>query len=193
MALEMLKEAAEEHGIDLDAIDTEEARQEEERQREEAESHDLAKWSMEYAEIVDTWFKGEECLFKEKGHQLIREHELNLPDTNPEAEAASLQESVEVIRWYQYQIHVKMMRALMGLERDLDLDEEFPSDADGSAKVSLIGMDRSISAWTRLREHFPEKEDEILDVLVLLGRLRSRAEQQFPEARAFVRPGFDTG
>jgi hypothetical protein len=65
-------------------------------------------------------------------------------------------------------------------------------DADGSAKVALIAMDRSIEAWTRIREHFEELEDATLDSLARLARLRDEAETRFPRARAFERPGFDT-
>ncbi len=66
----------------------------------------------------------------------------------------SIKDCVEVIRWYQYQLHVKLMRALMHSDIEEILDDEYPSDADGSAKVALIGMDRSIAAWSRLLEHF---------------------------------------
>jgi hypothetical protein len=72
-----------------------------------------------------------------------------------------------------------------------DDGKPFPKDSDGSAKVTLIAMDRSIGAWGTMREHFLEKTDSILDLLVLLDRLRRKTEQHFPEARSFVRPGFD--
>jgi hypothetical protein len=44
-----------------------------------------------------------------------------------------------------------------------------------------------------LREQFPDQADEILDLLVHLDRVRRGAERAVPDARAFVRPGFDTG
>ena len=52
-------------------------------------------------------------------------------------------------------------------------------------------MDRSIAAWGALRDCLSEEADSILDTLVHLDRLRRRTEQEFPRARAFVRPGFD--
>ena len=54
-------------------------------------------------------------------------------------------------------------------------------------------MDRSIEAWRRLADALPDARDEILDLIVLLDELRRRTESLFPGARAFVRPGFDTG
>jgi len=78
---------------------------------------------------------------------------------------------------------------LEGTPQDLD---EFPKDSDGSAKVALIAIDRSIAAWGQMREHFVEHRDDILDVLVHLDRLRRKTETLFPDARVFVRPGFDS-
>jgi hypothetical protein len=53
-------------------------------------------------------------------------------------------------------------------------------------------MHRSIAARSQLREHFPGKADPILDIPLRLDRIRKRTEQEFPDARIFVRPGFDT-
>jgi hypothetical protein len=73
-----------------------------------------------------------------------------------------------------------------------DGDDGFPRDSDGSAKVALIAIDRSMAAWARLRSRFEnEHGDAILALLVQLERLRRAAEAEFPQARAFVRPGFD--
>jgi len=38
---------------------------------------------------------------------------------------------------------------------------------------------------------FPQEEDEILHFLISLERLRNNIEFKFPNARDFVRPGFD--
>ena len=69
--------------------------------------------------------------------------------------------------------------------------KEYPKDSDGSAKVALIGLDRSIAAWGAVRSHFPKEEDSIFELLIGLGRLRSKVEEVFPNARSFVRLGFD--
>ena len=77
------------------------------------------------------------------------------------------------------------------MKEPLEILAGMPRDADGSAKVSLIGIDRSIGAWRALWQHFPEEEDAILPILVHLERLRRTVEAAFPDARAFFRPGFD--
>ena len=72
-----------------------------------------------------------------------------------------------------------------------ELQDEFPKDSDGSAKVALIGIDRSIAAWGMMLSLFPEKEDETFKNLVLLEKLRKMTEKEFPDARSFHRAGFD--
>lgn len=62
----------------------------------------------------------------------------------------------------------------------------------GSAKIALTGMDRCIAAWSALRIALgPDEDDEILDHLAQLSAIRRETENLFPNARAFVRPGFD--
>jgi hypothetical protein len=98
-----------------------------------------------------------------------------------------------VIEWYQYQIAVKTMRALSSRKdeaRELD-DDYFQRDSDGSAKVALIGIDRSIAAWRLIQLSLPGWCDTIVPLLIELERLRGRIEKSFPEARDFIRPGFD--
>jgi hypothetical protein len=69
--------------------------------------------------------------------------------------------------------------------------EEFPKDSDGSAKVALIAIDRSMAAWAHMHNHFPSHKDQILSIIKHLDDLRKRVEHVFPEARNFIRPGFD--
>jgi hypothetical protein len=131
-------------------------------------------------------------LFEQKQNELLTLLELAIGGQQPQAVAARIKDAVEVLRWYQYQIHVKLMRALIRDDFDDDAGlASFPKDSDGSAKVALIGRDRSIAAWGALREQFPEKTDSILTLLLQLDRLRRKTEQHFPKARSFKRPGFD--
>jgi len=84
------------------------------------------------------------------------------------------------------------MRAIRGELRERpEILDEFPKDSDGSAKVALIAIDRSIAAWGEIRNVFPIRERDILDLIARLDRLRRKVEKEFPDARAFIRPGFD--
>ena len=64
-------------------------------------------------------------------------------------------------------------------------------DSDGSAKVALIGIDRSIAAWRLMQLSLPAVAASMVTLLMQLEVLRRRIERSFPEARGFVRPGFD--
>lgn len=193
LSLEVLEEMAEEQGIDLDATDTGAVVREERKKRKEAENHAAAQRAKNYTEQTRLWFEKAEPLFKEKQEQLIQKARMELPGEDPSGDAVGIQDLVDVIRWYQNQIYVKIMRALHGR-----MDDDFPeldpvqNDHNGSAKVALIGIDRSIAAWCGLLQHFPEQEDAIFPLLVTLEQTRKLVEETFPKARAFKRPGFDT-
>ncbi len=97
---------------------------------------------------------------------------------------------LEVIQWFHTMIFVKVHRAVSGRLHD-EIDLEWPSDADGSAKVALMGIDESLVAWTDVSSALPGKLTAILPVIEHLDRLRRALEDAFPNARAFLRPGFD--
>jgi hypothetical protein len=67
-----------------------------------------------------------------------------------------------------------------------------PRDQDGSAKLALIVIERSILAWAVLSLHEPAFAETALSAMLTLRRLRAAVEKEFPKARGFVRPGFDT-
>ena len=70
-------------------------------------------------------------------------------------------------------------------------DGEMPKDSDGSAKIAIIALERSINAWMKLYELMPATEDTALNALALLSKIKTLAVDEFPQAMQFVRPGFD--
>lgn len=173
--MDLLKEAASEWGIDLDAVDSEQATEEARLKRDFADNDELCRAGKAYSGRVEKWFKTE-------GKLLF---------ANPAAggEGMNLQAALEVVQWYQHFIYVKLMRAVAG-RMDESEDDEFARDSDGSAKVALIAMDRSIGAWGVIRQHALSNQ-EIKNLIGSLGQLREAVEKEFPEARSFIRPGFD--
>ena len=182
---EMIIEWAQEAGVDLDEIKEEDELQLRQRRR-RADNHSLAKAGKKYANTASDWFR--------EFDQLIEVSDLAVTDADID-EAERLVDAREIIHWYQYQIAVKTIRALSSRieEREFEADEEdeFPRDSDGSAKVALLGIDRSIAAWRLMQMSVPEHSDSIVPLILQLERLRQRTERQFPNAREFVRPGFD--
>lgn len=203
-AHEIIMEWAEEAGIDLETIEAEATSADREQRRHDAKQHNLSLSARRYAEMVQQWL-GEEFAVEAQVHD-------DQPGTpKSAAEDIDVSDAVEVIRWYQFFVAVKLFRALMASENDLaeeesssdeifaaagiddehGLIEAFGSDSDGSAKIALIAIDRSSSAWRVMQDALPEKADSIVPLLLELERLRRAAEQAFPHARDFIRPGFD--
>jgi hypothetical protein len=190
---DMLDEMAEEQGIDLTEIEwNKEDKEHEQGLEETVRKHQCVIASKKYYEFVSGWFEINEGIFKEKEDELNEQLMLGLSSTEPKKEAITLKDAIEVITYYLQFINIKLMRAIHGqIEDRYEIPDEFPKDSDGSAKIALIAIDRSISAWGKLLEYYPSEEDTILPILLQLGRLTNLVENEFPEARKFVRPGFD--
>jgi hypothetical protein len=193
VTLEVVRDKAEEMGIDLDAADLDEIARQDEQVHELAKEQPCSQAAMRYAEMVDDWLDSNKELLEEKSTELQVLAQANIPGTNPANEAVSIRDCLEVVRWYQHQIYIKLCRAAGSMIRgSLDDLEHAPQDAGGSAKVAIIGMERSIAAWAAMLHHFPDQEQQVLGLLATLKRLLRQVEAAYPTARAFVRPGFDT-
>jgi len=211
---EMISEWAAEAGVDLESIDSGKDMAECRREIDEIEQMELSQAASKYATSVEHWFRAE----------LATENTVH-DDTTGKSQSdeidLTVSDAVDVIRWYQFFIAVKLMRALSGGDRvgdeDLDDADEFLSfdftspteeddedvdydaviarasrvDSNGSAKIALVTIDRSIAAWSALQISLPEKADTIKPLLIGLDRLRRSTEERFPRARDFIRPGFD--
>ena len=167
--LPLIPEWATTAGVDLTCFEQQSSRR---RKRNQVDNHPLVLAGKKYAHAAADWFRQ----FDEGVEQKER--------NNPR----------EVIQWYQYQISVKTIRALAGqTEESNDYTEtsESPKDSDGSAKVALIGIDRSIAGWRLMQVVIPDHQASIIPLILQLAQLRNRIDSQFPEARQYIRPGFD--
>lgn len=175
-AKKMLMEKAVEMGIDLDAaLNDPEIEASIERQRmtvEDAEMHRLA-----YSYALDS-----RRLFKDAGKWFP-------VDGDPMAA-----EMFEILEWYSMFISAKIHRGLHGIldidgyeDKDQLLDTQ--SDANGSIKIALIGIERSVLAWMYLMNE--GNAATLRPEIERLERIRSLVENKFPNAREFMRPGFD--
>jgi len=195
IAMDLLQKSAEARGIDLTTTEEEDQKYHEEQTalRERVSNEISSKRSMDYIKAGRAWLNASASLLKEKEEELIRFASMQLPGEQPAEDAATIREALDVVQYYLFQIHVKIQRALSGhMENDEWFEEnDFPKDSDGSAKVALIGIDRSIGGWGILLHQFPSQEEPILNLLTTLERLRREVEEVFPDARGFKRPGFD--
>ena len=191
-SFELLKEMLIEHGIDPDDPPSEEYTAKYNKIKEAAENHPLVKDAEDYMKAVMEWFEESNDMFEDKAGELASKIRLELPDSDPEEEVIELNDIVDVIQWYCTMIPAKIGRAVHGkIEGVPDIIKDMPRDCDGSAKIALISLDRSLAAWIKMREHFPQYNDDILDFLVSIEKIRKTTEYEFPQARSFIRPGFD--
>jgi hypothetical protein len=189
---EMLEESAKELGLDLDSVDFEESSREESIKDKIVQNHECCRAAKKYDQMVDEFFESEYIPSLRVIDQSQAKIAPELLKIDRPAGPATLDELVEIIYWYHYFIYVKLMRSVRGALGDTPEElDTFPKDSDGSAKVALIGIDRSIAAWRGLYDYFPSHRDQILEIIVHLDRLRKRVEKIFPQARNFIRPGFD--
>jgi hypothetical protein len=176
--LELLRESAKKWGVELETLDSKDDRENMKVKNAAMENHLLCRAAKRYSGLVEDWFKGRETLFFEMA--------------TAAREGVSIDEAIEVIRWYQYFICAKVMRAVRGrFDEEEEGCDEFPSDSDGSAKIALIAMDRSIAAWAVIQQYITDGDQGVIDVITFLDSLRQAVEETFPNARSFIRPGFD--
>ena len=81
-------------------------------------------------------------------------------------------EAMEIIMWYHIFISVKLNRAISGYN-DKEQDDVMEYDMNGSAKITLIAIERSIGAWGLLMQRFDHHEDEIFYFIKILKYLVS--------------------
>ncbi len=161
--------------------------------------HALCRLAMEYMQQADAWFKSSDGDLKAHARSLQDAARSPFTQEDVEEEARQIGEMIEVVAWYHTFIPPKMSRAVGGLlERDRAdgpaadiLRESRLHDANGSGKVALVAIGRSIAAWLRLREILPGHESAILNMLALLDRMRRGLHADLPGAQSFRRPGFD--
>jgi hypothetical protein len=199
---------AEEAGVDLESSESQAAVAEHEQREQEADEHQLSQLARQYAMTVQEWFAEEFAT-----EQNVHDDMMADADGAPEIDITG---TAEVLRWYQFFVAAKVIRALMSRSRndyspvettandnpfaetveegedDFDAAPDYEQDdGNGSAKIALIAIDRSMAAWRAMEMCLPGQSDSIAPIFADLERLRWLLEQEFPDARGFIRPGFD--
>lgn len=193
LAMRVIRREAQKHGIDLDSPDALADMERDERERRRR----VARQGSTLHRAATAYWKAAKALMERLRPELAAtgralNTQARLGAGQPHVIASEIHEALEVVQWYLWMIDVKLQRAVSArVDSQTGPGDNGADDADGSAKVALIAIDRSIGAWARLREHLSGEADAILDLLVQLERLRRAAEREFPRARAFKRPGFD--
>jgi hypothetical protein len=171
----MLEEMMEEAGLD-----PEEVKNMDPPEKPDPKEHPLYKKVHELSFSIHNWLEQNKpgTLYDEES-EVMSDKEKN----------KRFKDALEVIYFYNFFISAKIYRAL--IPRDDYEPDEIQTDFNGSAKIALIAVDRLIAAWSIAMENMMDHQDEILKFLVSLADIRKQTELTFPQARKFVRPGFD--
>ena len=145
----------------------------------------------QYPKAVLQWLRSKEIeeQFSDKSVQLQQLQEIGVGTI--EAEVEEIQNALKIIRWYMHFIGAKIQRALSQSEYTWGEEDVIQNDSNGSAKIALIAIQRSMGAWEILRSHFPDMADDLIDFLVMLEKIKAQLTHLFPHAEQFHRPGFD--
>lgn len=175
-ARSMLTEKAAEFGIHVDELARDEAQDIREDKREFIKTSELTQLAEKYAWDVAPLLDSDD----------------DWAGTNADEMAAG--EVLAVLHWYRFFIPAKIERALHGIadedgSESSDHINEPQTDANGSIKIALIAIERSILAWTYLLDE--KNADQIRPFIQLLELIKRKTEEKFPRARDFIRPGFD--
>lgn len=185
--LEMLNKMIEDMGIDPDTA--EQTLNQEPASAIQALENTMREKTMHYANAVNDFFQQNSTYFEKKGEELEEQIEEGFPI---DVESWQFfQDAVDVIRWYQYFISAKIQRAIGSLDEQEDFEDALQSDANGSAKIAQIAIERSLGAWEVLRRQLPEKQGEIFELQQQLQSLHAEMKEHFPSSDVFHRPGFD--
>lgn len=177
VAMELLYEGAKMHGVDLDNLPDVEI-----PEHKNSPAEELAN---QYGKEMHDWLETHHLNLKEKAEQLLIIH-------NTDEQALKFADAWEVLQYYFFFIGPKVSRAYLDLNEMLE-DEEYEmiSDNLGSAKISIIAIDRSLEALTAMYPLLPDLEDDILNFMGSLSKIKKLLLHTFPSVMEFKRPGFD--
>jgi len=193
----LLKKAAEKHGIDLNQpLSKDEEENYEKREsflRTASKNHVISKLCTNYRKIVMPFTKKGDGMVG-KTRELVSHLHMGIKtEEDVVYTVAGIGDCFEIIQWYLFFIDAKFQRALQGKMEgeEWEVEDGYQKDSEGSAKIALIAVEKSIAAWIKMIELMPSSEDTALDALSTLSQIKQKGLEEFPKAMDFKRPGFD--
>ena len=188
-----LKKVTEQKEISLTEFDPPQQKKNFDLFQRDAKSNAVLKAGRLYEDMVDDWF---DAAAEQFGLQTIETNQgaaIRMPEGKSDSSDIKTDDLFEVILRYQLQVYLKLSRCFYsrGKEAENENGEDEFKDSTAAAKSTLALLDCSMAAWKLVLEVLHKSEESIFEILVLLQRLRYNIELEFPEARNFVRPGFD--
>jgi hypothetical protein len=155
---------------------------------------DLASLASHYADLAQDWLKSQPGMM-DRLQSLITDLTIGLESVESiRTKTESIKNSLALIQWNATHIQSKVSDALFLVKIG---DEKFVGErytgmrSHGVLKSVLVAIDQSIEAWKIIFDLLADREDDFLDILAQLQKIRDAINEQFPEAANFKRPGFD--
>lgn len=117
-------------------------------------------------------------------HELRKKFQKLEMSANPNVRLA-----IETIKYFSLFVPIKMARALSQVAQ-LGPGEQ-QSDANGSGKAALLALDRMENAWRSLIDTHHISASVAAPFLAEIARMQRNINCALPDARGFLRPGFD--
>ena len=169
----MLREQAEELGIDLDNLEDDELEKDQDAPYSTCNWPDYVKMSEDYGFAVLEWMQKNNLDISES-----LKTQLNISEEN----AGVAFEAFETIQKYCLFIGSKMRVAISIFHDEPDI---MADEANGMMKIAIETTERSIKAYQKLWEIMQEQEESILNFLTTLEKIRKKANDHFPNAAKF--------
>jgi len=188
-AIELLEEIEQEQNIELESniLLTEEEEKTNNEIEEEIKNKSFCILAKNYDDLVSIALEKIEGCFAKKEKEIYKKIDLDIDVDDSDFEFDSINTSLEIIINYHYFIYIKLLRAVDAKLFNIDLREDY----NGIAKVALITIKKSFDAWKAILNIIPELQDEVIDILATLQKLEREVKQDFPEAKNFIRIGFE--
>jgi len=140
------------------------------------------KLAIKYGKDVMLWLSAENEFFNKYSENML------LID---EEEALKIGDQLEIISWYSSVIGAKIHRAMSKLGTEFEDTNSDLEDQRGSAKVAIISIEKSMTAFRYILNNIEEQETNSLKYLAILSKIKRQIIDLFPTALDFSRPGFD--
>ena len=102
---------------------------------------------------------------------------------------ASVRLAIETIEHFTLLVPVKMLLCLGTVSREGPGPQQ--SEANGWGKAALLGLERMRASWQLLVDTHHYSSSDVAPFLSEIALMQRNLERAVPNARAFVRPGFD--
>jgi hypothetical protein len=196
-AITLLHEAAKKQGIELRiSMSVEEEAVDQQKQlvfKTALAQHTISILCKQY-QIIARPFAEKSEGFADKTRELAADLRLGISGEKETVDTiGTIGDCLDIIKWYLFFIDAKLQRAMhsrlqTGEQED---EDDYQNDSNGSAKIALKAIEKSMGAWSVIYSLMPLSEDVALNSLALLEQLSSKIVEEFPGSVKFIRPGFD--